>query len=220
MRVNIYIDGFNLYYGLYTHNPDAVSWVKKEVRRNRKCKWLDIHLLFTELLPHDNKIHAIKYFTAFVNGQRDPLKPIRQQAYILALQRYRNVEVIFGQFKSRAVDMPYENPTGCNRYARVIKTEEKGSDVNLAVNMVNDGWQDKYDMAVVCSNDTDLIEAIKIVRTDIGKKICWVTPNTVYPSKEIAPHVDFHRKIHFKHLKRNQLPETIPGTKIVKPGEW
>ena len=50
--------------------------------------------------------------------------------------------------------------------------------------------------------------------------VSWATPNTVYPSKEIAPHVDFHRKIHFKHLKRNQLPETIPGTKIVKPGEW
>jgi len=220
MRVNIYIDGFNLYYGLYTYNPKGPDWVKKEVSNNRKCKWLDFLALFTEILPDDNKIQVIKYFTAFVNGQRDPSKPIRQQAYIHALQQYRDIEVILGQFKSGAVNMPYETPIGGDRYAKVIKTEEKGSDVNLAVNMVNDGWQDKYDIAVVCSNDTDLIEAIKIVRTDICKKICWVTPSTVYPSKELAPHVDFHRKIQYKHLKKNQLPETIPGTKIVKPVVW
>ena len=36
------------------------------------------------------------------------------------------------------------------------KTEEKGSAVNLAVHLLNDGWLDAYDCAVVISNDSDL----------------------------------------------------------------
>lgn len=220
MRVYIYIDGFNLYYGLYTYNPGDPAWLKREVRNNIKYKWLDFHALFADILPHNNEIHAIKYFTAFVNGLRDSSKPIRQQAYINALRHYRDIKVILGQFKSGVVSMPYETPVDGNKFARVIKTSEKGSDVNLAVNMVNDGWKDKYDIAVVCSNDTDLIEAIKIVRADIGKKICWVTPNSIHPSKEIKPHVDYHRIISHKHLRRNQLPEKIPGSNIVIPASW
>lgn len=76
-----------------------------------------------------------------------------------ALLQYREqIEVILGQFKSGVVGMPLEKPKGRRKYARVIKMEEKGSDVNLAVNMVNDGWKNEYDLAVLCSNDTDLIE--------------------------------------------------------------
>jgi len=116
--------------------------------------------------------------------------------------------------------MPLAKPEGNKKFVNVIKTEEKGSDVNLAVHMVNDGWKNEYDLAVLCSNDTDLIEALKIVRNDIKKEICWVTPNTIYPSKEIKPHVNYHRKIHNKHLKRNQLPEKIPGSNLVRPTSW
>jgi uncharacterized LabA/DUF88 family protein len=221
MRCIIYVDGFNLYYGLFTFNPQDKKWVQDEVKRNRKYRWLDLYKLFVDVLPKSIQIDAVKYFTAHVNGDRDPAKPIRQQAYINGLLGYRKeINVILGQFKSNIVAMPLEKPVGRKRYERVIKTEEKGSDVNLAVNMVNDGWKDLYDVAVLCSNDTDLIEAIKIVRKDIGKRVWWVTPNTVYPSKEIMPYVDSHRKILNKHLRRNQLPDVIPGTNISKPERW
>ncbi|TVQ09159.1 MAG: NYN domain-containing protein [Balneolaceae bacterium] len=221
MRCIVYVDGFNLYYGLFSYNPYAPKWVKDEVSGNRKFRWLDLYSLFADVLPKTNRIATVKYFTAYVNGERDPLKPIRQQAYINGLLSYRKeVRITLGQFKSNIVDMPLARPIGRKKYAQVIKTEEKGSDVNLAVHMVNDGWKDEYDMAVLCSNDTDLIEAVKIVRHDTGKLVCWVTPNTVFPSKEIKPHVNFHRKIMNKHLKRNQLPEVIPGTNITKPANW
>lgn len=221
MRVVVYIDGFNLYYGLYTYNPGDQDWVKKEVGKNKACRWLDLYSLFIDVLPKNNSILKVKYFTAYFNGDRDPSKPIRQQAYINALLKYRKqIEVILGQFKSGVVGMPLVKPKGNRKFANVIKTEEKGSDVNLAVHMVNDGWKNEYDLAVLCSNDTDLIEALKIVRNDVKKKVCWVTPNTIYPSKEIKPHVNFHRKIYYKHLKRNQLPEQIPGSNLVRPKSW
>lgn len=185
MRVNIYIDGFNLYYGLYTYNPRDPDWVKEEVRKNRCYKWLDLYAMFSEILPKNNRIQVIKYFTAFVDGHREPSKPIRQQAYIHAIQRYRSIQVILGQFKSGTINLPLENPRGNQKYAKVIKTEEKGSDVNLAVNIVNDGWKNEYDIAVLCSNDTDLIEAIKVVRNETKKKVCWVTANRRFPTQSI-----------------------------------
>jgi len=53
----------------------------------------------------------------------------------------------------------------------VQKAEEKGSDVNLASHLVRDAFMNLFDVAVVVTNDTDLIEPIKIVRDDVGKAI-------------------------------------------------
>ena len=50
------------------------------------------------------------------------------------------------------------------KFVYVIRTEEKGTDVNLAVNLLNDMWLDKYDCAVIISNDSDLAEAMCLVR--------------------------------------------------------
>ena len=40
----------------------------------------------------------------------------------------------------------------------MIRTEEKGSDVNLAVHLLNDGWMNACDCAVVFTNDSDIAE--------------------------------------------------------------
>ena len=60
--------------------------------------------------------------------------------------------------------MPLVRPVGNQRTEQVIKTEEKGSDGNLAVHLLNDGWLDAYDCAVVVSNDSDIAEAMRLVR--------------------------------------------------------
>jgi uncharacterized LabA/DUF88 family protein len=41
--------------------------------------------------------------------------------------------------------------------------EEKGSDVNLAVHLLNDAWQDLFEAAAVVSNDTDLVTPVRMV---------------------------------------------------------
>jgi len=49
----------------------------------------------------------------------------------------------------------------------VLKTEEKCTDVRLAVHLVNDSWKGLYDCAVILSNDGDLLEALKIVYSEL-----------------------------------------------------
>ena len=163
MRTFVYVDGFNLYYGALKDTP----W-----------KWLDLVALFRRVLHPQHDILTVKYFTARVSGTHgDPSKPQRQDVYLRAVQRFRpEVEVYFGHFLSHTVRMPLARPAGNRRSAEVVRTEEKGSDVNLAVHLLNDGWLDVYDCAVVVSNDSDLAEAMRLVNHQHGKRIGLITP--------------------------------------------
>lgn len=58
----------------------------------------------------------------------------------------------------------------------IKKTEEKGSDVNLGVHLVRDGFTDRFDVAYILTNDTDLVEPIRIVAQEIGKPVIIVAP--------------------------------------------
>jgi hypothetical protein len=87
------------------------------------------------LFPSD-QINKIKYFTARVSARpSDPDQPIRQATYWRALQTIPNLSIIEGSFLVKPVTMPLAN-TNPQQYARVIKTEEKGSDVNLATHLL------------------------------------------------------------------------------------
>ena len=207
MRTFVYVDGFNLYYRALKGTP----W-----------KWLDLPALLATVLQSHHDILTVKYFTARVSGtSAEPSKPQRQDVYLRALRRYRpEVEVYFGHFLSHRVRAPLAEPAGDRRTAEVIRTEEKGSDVNLAVHLINDGWLDAYDCAVVVSNDSDIAEAMRLVRHHHGKRIGLVTPGTGRPSRQLMAHADFARHIRPNALRRSQLPDLIPGTNIRKPTRW
>lgn len=118
MKANVYVDGFNFYYGAVKGTP---------------YKWLDIAAMCRMLLPGDT-IRRIKYFTAPVHPRpKDPDQRLRQEAYFRALRTIPNLEIILGTFLTHEVIMPLAGQTG--KYARVIKTEEKGSDVNIATHL-------------------------------------------------------------------------------------
>ena len=80
------------------------------------------------------------YFTAHVKSlPNSPDAPARQQIYLRALRTLRNLEIIYGHFLSHHVRMPLANPgLGQPKTVEVIKTEEKGSDVNLAIHLLHD----------------------------------------------------------------------------------
>ena len=207
MRTFVYVDGFNLYYRALKGTP----W-----------KWLDLVELFTRVLQHRHRILTVKYFTARVSGTpADPSKPQRQDVYLRALEHYRpEVEVYFGHFLRHRVRAPLMQPAGNQRTVEVIRTEEKGSDVNLAVHLLNDGWLDAYDCGVVVSNDSDIAEAMRLVREHRGKRIGLVTPGTGRPSRQLMAQADFARHVRANGLRHSQLPERIPGTNIRKPAAW
>ncbi len=116
--------------------------------------------------------------------------------------------------------MPLVRPIGGRRTVEVIKTEEKGSDVNLAVHLLNDAWLGAYDCAVVVSNDGDVAEAMRLVREYHNKRLGLLTPGTRLSSKQLRTNADFTRRIRQTALRRSQLPDPIPGTNIRKPRSW
>jgi uncharacterized LabA/DUF88 family protein len=151
---------------------------------------------------------------------RDPNKHTRQQTYIRAIETFiPEVEVCYGRFLESYKDMPLVTPTPVSRFAKVIKMEEKGSDVNLGVHLVHDAAQDRYDLAAVVSNDSDLAEALRIAREEYHKTIGVISPH--YPvAGDLKEHASFYRYIRPKTLTRSQLPNPIPGTSIRKPARW
>ena len=208
MRTYVYVDGFNLYYGALRHSP----W-----------KWLDLSALFRRVLQPQHQILKIKYFTARVSGTLDdPSKPQRQDTYLRALQLHRpEIEIYFGHFPSNRVRLPLAAPTAGRRTAEVVRTEEKASDVNLAVHLLNDCWLDAYDCALVVTNDSDIAEAMRLVRLHHRKRIGLATPGARRPSQQLKKHADF--MLHLRNnsvLQQSQLPDPIPGTNIHKPAVW
>ena len=152
-----YIDGFNLYYRAVKGTP---------------YKWLNLRQM-CELLVPEYDITRIKYFTAPVSGKDDPEKPARQQTYLRAL-RTISVEVVMGKFLTREVPMRLVGDK--NQIVMVLKTEEKGSDVNLAAHLLIDGFTKQYEAAIVLSNDSDLTMPIQYVRDNLGWKLWSSTP--------------------------------------------
>jgi len=200
----VYIDGFNLYYGCLKGTP---------------YRWLNLRKLTQLLLPtHD--ILQIKYFTAPVTSRlSNPDQATRQQTYLRALQTIPNLQVIYGHFLSHEIMMPLAPPrTG---YVKVIKTEEKGSDVNIAVHLVSDGFRNVYDAAVIVSNDSDLLPPIKFVKEDLGKLVGILNPQK-HPSVVLAATAHFVKNIRPGVLKSSQFSEIISDAKgdFTKPARW
>lgn len=206
-KTHIYIDAFNLYYGCLKNTP---------------YRWLNILSMCQSLLPNDN-IGALKYFTARVSARpNDPNQPVRQQTYIRALGTIPNLEVIYGTFYEKTRWRPLANPAqGQNPYVEIIETTEKGSDVNLASHLLFDGFHNHYDIAVIISNDSDLLEPIRMVKDELNKPIGLINPQK-HPSKRLLPHLTFIKQIRTGVLRISQFPQTLTdanGT-FHKPSAW
>lgn len=208
MRTIIYIDGFNLYYG---------SLIRTSY------KWLDIEALCKNILQSHHQIISIKYFTAKIRHEKgDKRQPERQNIYLRALNAHiSNIEIHYGHFLRHKKWAELVNPISEQKTVRIWNTEEKGSDVNLALQLLNDSWLDKFDCAVVISNDSDLTQALSLVKEHHNKKIGLLVPGeTRNISKQLSQYADFVKRIKTEHLQKAQLPNSIPGTKIMKPYEW
>lgn len=203
-RTSVYIDAFNLYFGAL---------------RKTSYKWLNLESLCQAYLP-GNDIRAIKYFTAKVSARPNDLQqPVRQQTYIRAISTLPKVSVIYGHYLSHTVSARLANPpAGASPYIDIIKTEEKGSDVNLAAHLLHDAHLNRFDIAVVISNDSDLLEPIKLVRTELDKKVGILNPHKK-PSRAIVPHIDFIKQIRAGFFAECQFPDIFndPQGTIRKP---
>jgi len=204
MKTIIYVDGFNLYYGALKGTPH---------------KWLDLLKLSQLLLP-EHDIIGIKYFTARVSARpHDPDQPNRQQTYLRALKTLPNLEIILGHFLAHEIDMPSARPP--HKPVRVIKTEEKGSDVNIATHLLHDGHLGQYETAVLITNDSDLLEPLKIVRYNLKLPVGVLNPQK-RPSRVLVQHASFFKKIRPGVLKAAQFPPSLRDSNGLfrKPSSW
>ena len=129
-----------------------------------------------------------------------------------------------GTFSTHAKVRPVADPGAhCQSSVEVLITEEKGSDVNLATYLLPDSFDDAFDTAVVISDDSDLLEPIKVVRARFGKRIAVIRTRTDRGSvfKDVADVVyDANR---LRCYSQNQFPATLrsPSGKLIsRPAGW
>ena len=158
-KVIAYIDGFNLFY----------SSLKKT-----KNKWLDLASMCEALLKPEQELVAVKYFSAQVgSNSRSPEKSFRQKIYLEALQTNPKVHVKLGYFSIHKTKMPLavDWDKGKLSMVEVMKTEEKGTDVNLAVQMAVDAVRGAFDYAMLFSNDSDMAYSVQIAVKECNRKV-------------------------------------------------
>jgi hypothetical protein len=203
----VYVDGFNLYYGSLKGTP---------------YRWLDLNRLCSLLLPKAH-IRHIHYFTARVSARpNDPQQPVRQETYLRALQTLPNLSLTFGRYLSKPTRMPLSSPLkGAPQTVEVIKTEEKGSDVNIATQMLIDGFQEKYQLAVIVSNDSDLMAPVQAVRSVLGLPVGILNPYK-HPARDLLSAATFIKPIRKGVLATSQFPKTLidENGAFTKPHGW
>lgn len=204
------MDGFNLYYGCVKNTP---------------YKWLNLKALFESLLLPKNSIDLIRYFTARVSDKGAGRASLRQQVYLKTIETIPEVRIHYGRFLTKMTLAPLADPP--HRTVEVVRTEEKGSDVNLASYLLLDAFKKRYDVGVVVTNDTDLIEPIRIVTEEFGVPVGIISPvtdderSTAFGLVKVA---SFVRRVREKHLRDAQFPNPVidprTGEEIHKPKEW
>jgi uncharacterized LabA/DUF88 family protein len=206
-RTVFYIDGLNLYYGA--------------VRQTPAFKWLDIARYCKLLRPHDDII-LIRYFSALITG---PTR-VNQEVYLRALATTPLVEMTLGRFKSKTVKC---GVTACTMAGNkwYLMPEEKRTDVNIAVFMLDDAYRDLCDQFIIFSGDSDLVPSVNMVRLRFPKKKIIVYVPSQNPVRgaavELRTSAHVNRTLPALLLPKSQFPDTIPdgaGGALTRPASW
>jgi uncharacterized LabA/DUF88 family protein len=200
-RVCVYVDGFNLYFGMRSKFGNPV-------------KWLNIYKLAESMLRENQEIQAVKFFTAHIKGTNKQ-KITRQNSYLSALGT-TPVKIIKGQYQVQK--------TRCKQCRKIsYASEEKMTDVNIAVHMLTDAIEDNYDTAILVSGDSDLTPALAALRKYFPEKqiILAFSPNR--KSKNLLQYASTHFVLGKQKLLDAQFEVEIPlpnGYILRRPKAW
>jgi uncharacterized LabA/DUF88 family protein len=202
IRVAVYVDGFNLYFGL-------------RKKYGRKYLWLDLQALAASLLRPGQALTQVRYFTARVRNDADGQQ--RQSDYLDALgERSPLVDIKDGRFQEKS-----RRCRGCGSVWTVF--EEKETDVNIAVALLADAVRDRFDTALLVSADSDLCSAVRETKTLFpAKRIIAAFPPSRH-SAELKRVVDGFRFIGDDKIRQAQLPDEVAteaGIILRRPKHW
>jgi len=205
-RAIVYVDGFNLYNGSI---------------KGTSHKWLDLQKYFDLLRQHDEVV-KVHYFTAVMHGNPGS----RQQVYLDALDTLDRVNVIVGRYKRKRVECRVR-ACGFSGERRFPTWEEKRTDVSIAIQMVDDAYQNACDTLVVVSGDSDLVPAIHTVKNRFPEKTIVVYVPARDSSRGAATEMrgasDRNATLPMALLGKCHFPAEIRdgvGGTIQKPDSW
>ena len=244
MRVGVYIDGYNLYYGAKKLCAGRGGW-----------KWLDVRSLVSSLVADQRswsgaQIEKIVYCTARVDARMNADGHSEQDVYLKALLASGSVDVIeYGKYivsvrprplavqGATSADPPtvvtsnwpvmVQSSLGVDQPNAVfmvstLHQEEKGTDVNVASHLLIDVLQGDVDAAVVVSNDSDLKFPVHFARQRVH--VGHVNPHGGYFAGDLTGVPDegkgshWWRKLHAGDFTTHQLPATVAG--YTRPPKW
>ena len=211
----VYIDGYNLYYGLLKGSPAS--------------KWLDLRALVSSMFKEEHEIVSVKFFTARVRTYpHDIAAEERQKIYLQALAAFGGVDIVEGFYSKKKEWLPHVNEKcrTCGEahagMARVVKLEEKRSDVNLAVAALIDAMRQDADVFAFVTGDSDQAGTIYALRREFGKTVLVFNPH-VAVSEHLKRAATYYAHIPRDLPARCQLPEVVPlpnGHSIHRPPAW
>ena len=210
MRTNVYIDGFNLYYGALKGSP---------------YKWLDLVRLAAVLFP-DDEVGRVCYCTAPLRthlGDGGPRQ--RQWLYLNALQTLPRLDIVRGKFMRRTKRGRMLEPiAGIPEVVSISAWEEKKTDVNLATEMIFDVVSGACEQIAVITNDSDISGCLQRIRDDLYTNVVVVNPSRkVRTPRDLFQSASWVLRLREYHLERSQLPDEVrdaQGRMIRKPSSW
>ncbi|MGL4327057.1 MAG: NYN domain-containing protein [Tannerellaceae bacterium] len=211
-RVTFYVDGFNFYYGLRTEKRVNREWYK--------AYWIDLVKFFEQFLGPEQVLNKVIYFTASPLSSE---KNSRQSAFLNAnkLINGDKIEIVRGKYLEKKIVCPH-----C-RYT-IIRPEEKKTDVNLSIRMIADCVQDKTDLLVLVSGDSDFIPPVEFIQKNYPEKTVRVYfPPSVY-SNDLASNMRYHKskaillKNNFPKFMKSRMPEIVEkdNHSHTMPNKW
>lgn len=208
-RSIFFIDGFNMYHAL-----DADPAL-------RRYKWLDFDALARcfSVRPYED-VHKVRYFTAYATWR--PQSVERHKMYVRLLES-KGVDVIFGRFQKKNRRCMAHG--GCGM--PFVSHEEKLTDVNIAVSILETCVKGECDILYLVSADNDLIPALdaaKRLRPDIDVTVL-LPPNPRAKTMTVTCHENGYlvMKIRKPHLARSQFPDRVvlpDGKTFHRPPSW
>jgi uncharacterized LabA/DUF88 family protein len=178
-NTTIYVDGENLLYGIV----DVL--VKSNLIKERaELVKFDLISLFLEAVKSDTPPINVRYYGTKVHVVKDMGEEAQEQSQKMADHK--------NEWDKWLKKQKIEFITAGNLKARQKKDGvmfvEKGVDVTIAVDMVVQAYENKDTHFVVVSSDSDVIPALRAIKTQ-GHKITYVGYKNML-NKAIVAHAD------------------------------
>lgn len=187
-RAVAFVDGFNLYH--------AVARLERP-----HLKWIDLRALVHRYVQTKSEtLVAVYYFSAYADWL--PGARRRHGLYVDALTA-TGVTPVMGKFKPKS--------RWCPRCRRSwTGHEEKETDVNIALQLLDGGYRNKFDHALLISRDSDLAPALRMLRERFPeKRLTVVAPPLAGHSNEMLRWATGKTKIRTDHLEQSLFPAEV-----------